>query len=262
MSHDLLDSAARAFFDATQANTRNGELVRQRVLRTLHVRQKRLKILLVWWVPALTLAISSIALAAAGRPLVARVVRLLVSESHSGMANHVAARHNAFAKVAFATLPGPKVATSVSLSRLTAHPCQMTGVAASVISHASPVGVRIAPGRGAASQASERDGQVAKTASKHSDTLNEGRDLVLFRNAQRLHTSGQAPIAALQAWELYLAEFPSGALAPEAQFNRAICLIRVGRMGEARDVLEPFARGQLGGYRAQQANDLLRALRR
>jgi hypothetical protein len=50
-------------------------------------------------------------------------------------------------------------------------------------------------------------------------------------------------------------------LSPEARYNRAIALARLGRNAEAAAALEPFARGDYGAYRQSEANALLNALR-
>ena len=45
--------------------------------------------------------------------------------------------------------------------------------------------------------------------------------------------------------------------APEARYNRALSLVRLGRTQEARSALEPFANGAYGGYRKDEAKALL-----
>ena len=54
--------------------------------------------------------------------------------------------------------------------------------------------------------------------------------------------------------------FPAGTFASEARYNRALCLVRLGRLGEAREALGPFARGDYGNYRHAEAAALLEAL--
>jgi hypothetical protein len=84
--------------------------------------------------------------------------------------------------------------------------------------------------------------------------------LELYRAAHRLHFSGGDAAAALSAWDGYLAKAPRGRFALEARYNRAICLVRLGRSGEARSALEPFARGAYGEYRKASAQALLDAM--
>jgi len=78
-----------------------------------------------------------------------------------------------------------------------------------------------------------------------------------YARAHRAHFVDDAPARALAAWDAYLASYPAGALAPEAAYNRALCLARLGRFAEAAAALRPFARGRFGAYRREDATVLL-----
>jgi len=82
---------------------------------------------------------------------------------------------------------------------------------------------------------------------------------VAFRRAYDLQERANHA-AALQAHEDYLRQFPRGRFAPEARYNRAVLLIRLGRYSEARRALEPFVEGAYGNYRRTSARRLLEAL--
>jgi TolA-binding protein len=86
------------------------------------------------------------------------------------------------------------------------------------------------------------------------------RTLALYRAAHRAHFVDHDPVRALAAWDAYLAAAPNGELAPEAHYNRALSLVRLGRNAEARSALEPFANGSYGGYRQSEASALLERL--
>lgn len=88
----------------------------------------------------------------------------------------------------------------------------------------------------------------------------EAAELALFRRAQRLHLNRDR--RALAAWDDYLRVASNGALAPEANYNRALCLIRLGRKSEARIALTPFATGSYGKFRRAEAQSLIEALER
>ncbi len=79
----------------------------------------------------------------------------------------------------------------------------------------------------------------------------------LYGRAHQLHFAGRAPERALAAWDTYLARFPRGTFAPEARYNRALCLIRLGRFSQAEAALRPFSDGRLAGYRQDEAARLL-----
>lgn len=88
----------------------------------------------------------------------------------------------------------------------------------------------------------------------------EPDDQALYTTAHRLHFAEHNPAAALAAWDGYLRAAPRGRFAVEAHYNRALCLVRLGRAAEAEASLESFARGAYGGYRKDEARALLDAL--
>lgn len=85
-------------------------------------------------------------------------------------------------------------------------------------------------------------------------------ELAAFRRAHEAHFGGGQPLAVLALWDDYLARFAAGRLSPEARWNRAVLLARLGRASEARAALAPFAAGAEGGYRQREAEELLRTL--
>ena len=84
--------------------------------------------------------------------------------------------------------------------------------------------------------------------------------LALYRAAHTAHFVDHDAARALTAWDAYLAAAPRGQLAPEARYNRALSLVRLGRIAEARAALAPFANGPAGGYRRAEAAALLERL--
>jgi len=86
----------------------------------------------------------------------------------------------------------------------------------------------------------------------------ESAELALFRRAMKLHSAKDS--AAIAAWDDFLRVAPKSALATEARYNRALCLVRLGRSEDARKALAPFARGDMDNYRQREAAELIDAL--
>ena len=84
--------------------------------------------------------------------------------------------------------------------------------------------------------------------------------LSLYRVAHTAHFVDRDPARALAAWDAYLAAAPNGTFAPEARYNRALSLVRLGRNTEAKSALTPFANGVYGTYRQSEASALLQQL--
>jgi len=84
------------------------------------------------------------------------------------------------------------------------------------------------------------------------------RDEAYYRSScdRDLRRIGYCTIAALAAWDRYLAVDARGPLVLEARFNRAVCLVSLGRKAEARLALAPFANGEYGSYRRNEARTL------
>ncbi len=79
----------------------------------------------------------------------------------------------------------------------------------------------------------------------------------LYRTAHRLHFTDSNHAEALTAWNAYLEAAPHGMFALEARYNRAICFVKLGHHASARRALAPFARGEYGEYRRDEARHLM-----
>jgi tetratricopeptide (TPR) repeat protein len=82
-----------------------------------------------------------------------------------------------------------------------------------------------------------------------------------FRRAHEAHFGGGDPARAIELWNEYLELAPSGRLATEARYNRALARVRAGQYDIAIRELEPFANGNYGRYRREEATRLIEALR-
>jgi hypothetical protein len=103
---------------------------------------------------------------------------------------------------------------------------------------------------------------VAPTTSTKPPTDDgEHRALRAYREAERLQFEEKDYARALDAWDRYVPLAGKSPLLVDAKWQRALCLVRLGRSDEAREALEPFARGDLGAYRQSEARTILDALR-
>jgi TolA-binding protein len=97
---------------------------------------------------------------------------------------------------------------------------------------------------------------AASVPSAASSAAFQDADGDLYSLAHEAHFTSHDYARALSGWNAYLKAAPGGRFATEARYNRAICLLRLGRDAEARQALTPFASG-LMGYRQNEARELL-----
>jgi TolA-binding protein len=84
-----------------------------------------------------------------------------------------------------------------------------------------------------------------------------------YAHAHALYFHDGDYVAALDAFDDYLAAEPHGEFVAEARYNRALCLVRLGRLDEAKIALQPFADGTvLAGYRRTDATTLIEKIDR
>ncbi len=114
------------------------------------------------------------------------------------------------------------------------------------------------PAATAASRTAAID-EPAMAALPADDRPNDGEERA-YRHAHEAHFRDDDPRAALSAWNAYLREYPRGAFGPEARYNRALCLVRLGRREAALEALRPLARGAFGDYRMKEAMSLIASL--
>ncbi|MBL9112090.1 MAG: hypothetical protein JNM74_22585 [Myxococcales bacterium] len=95
---------------------------------------------------------------------------------------------------------------------------------------------------------------------RRDEAARDSAELAAYEQAHRAHFVEKDASSALRAWDGYLTSYPRGSFAPEASYNRAICLLRLHREAEAKKALEPFARGAYGSYRQKEAQLLLAGL--
>ena len=236
MSTDPLDLLMDAYREETAHRDRDARVLRARVITALGTKRRVLRPL-VWLGAAALLFAGSAALAAGGERSMTRLLEWL---------------HPAPAE----TLPAPKTVTRRDHRTTKGPPAKAsapTAEGASAAVGAAPVVELSALPLDEPALATE-----AHSASHRGPDFDA--ELSMFRRAQALHFGGGRPAEALEAWRLYLGEHPRGVLAAEARLNEAVCLVKLGRRGEGRRILETLAAESAPSSSQRQASELLHAL--
>jgi hypothetical protein len=271
MSGDDLERAVAALREQGDNPAPQARLTKDRILRELRPRARRRRA--VWLIPLAALLAGSTVLAATGRLPEAyhAAARALGLEARTPAAAPVTAPSRAAHREPAAKEPeAPMPPTTTTAASEPEAPPQNAG--------APPTDQALAPSTAAPKvrrheakpDAKEAQVRPATTetvepaptpSSSEAASAEEDPTLALYRRARHLHFVEQNPEAALAAWNAYLAADPRGPLAVDARYERALCLVRLGRKSEARPLLEPFAAGKYGSYRQNEARALLDALK-
>lgn len=255
MTYDLLREATRAARDLADGAPPPAHETRARVLATVRERRRRRLDLVRVLVPLAAVLVASTAWAAS-----------------TGRLRHVAfvvSGYGADASSTAAAAP-PARAGLGSAARVLAAP-RVLGAAPPRVLEDAPVGEPAVPSSSAPvadepaaappAAATTSTSTTAPTSSRSRGGVDDPPEIrELYAAAHRAHFADRSWAVALAAWDRYLASAPRGRFAVEARYNRALCLARLGRAGEARSALEPFARGAFGGYRREEARALVDAL--
>jgi len=237
MSKDLLAEATRALRETEPVSEFEARATRARVMTGLHQTRVRRRTRLAFLLP---IAASFVAVSAWGAASGQARVVLDRLERFVGVTPHTSSS----AKPAPRKLPAVPALTARSPEPAAPAPSpepEPVPAAPAAVAEALPVRPT------ASASASARPERIDPT-------------LALYRVAHSAHFVDHDPVRALAAWDAYLSAAPNGQFAPEARYNRALSLVRLGRNQEARSALEPFANGAYGGYRKAEASALLEHL--
>jgi len=238
MTDDLLSRATRALRDETADDDTSGRFTRARIMASAHDRRVWKRTRVAFLIPIAATFVAASAVGATGGPgraldAVARVFGLHV-DPPPAPAESPARRSGASRSAP------PAKAPPVEAPVLPPPPPEVAPPVSEVPpASAGNTGGRTAGGGGAGATDPTFD---------------------LYRVAHRAHFVDHDSGRALAAWDAYLKAAPRGAFALEARYNRALCLVRLDRRGEARAALTPFAEGRHGGYRKDDAAKLIAAL--
>jgi type IV secretory pathway VirB10-like protein len=242
MSDDILREASRALRHTTAEDNQGDRFTRARIMTSLHQRRQRRSTRIALLVPLAAILVGSTAWAGATGKLpevwvfVADAIGVQVAEEQEEPPAEVKPAAGGKAEVRPAPAPEPPQAPKEEPEQTETQQDEAAAEAraeAAVRAPAKPKAARSATGP---------------------DTH------LLYRAAHRAHFEQGDPAAALRGWDEYLRAAPSGRFSVEARYNRALCLVRLGRKAEARSALAPFARGAYGNYRQREAEQLVEAL--
>ncbi len=281
MSDDPLDHALAAYTETRSAPRTDAAATRQRVLRSVAVAERRRSMrrwsalaVLVLASNATTWAFSSgrVERALAGWEVSAGETAGVAPEADAPDARAI----EGVAPEADATVDAPDARTVevVGTSEASGEPERAivapmsaeTVEAGTVASAPAPTAGSVRParvprsGRPTPTSARATPDTAAIRAPVPAEPAVDNADRVAFEAAHHAHFHGADDDAALMAWDDYLARFPQGRFVPEALFNRAICLLRVGRAADARPALERLAAGVYGTAHQDDARALLERL--
>lgn len=240
MTDDLLKEAARALKRETVADDDSGKFTRARVMASLHQSQVRRRTRLAFVIP---LAASFAAATAWG--------------TVSGRAPEIA--RSVVEALGFEMSPAPKATEPSVRPRRAAPKVRRPSLVPAPEASSAPEPFQAPPAETATPVERAPTPLPARPSAKPIER-DPAHDL--YRSAHRAHFVEQNWGRALEGWSRYLEAAPRGRFAPEARYNRALCLVRLGNREAARAALLPFAKGQYGTYRQREALDLVDALAR
>lgn len=251
MSDDLLARATRALREETRGDDTGARFTRSRIMASLHEDRVKRRTRWAFLIPIAATFVAATAFGAASgtaHRAFEVVVRALGIHKSAAPAPHATAPRSVSASP---VTPHPAAAPPAPAE--TAAPVMTEEPAPPPPPAAEPAAPAAVPPPVPKVQAAPADAP-APAASAPDPTFE------LYKAAHQAHFVERDWGRALRGWDAYLEAAPRGALAPEARYNRALCLLRLHRNDEARAALRPFADGRYGTYRRADAQKLIEAL--
>jgi len=247
---DRVTQAARAVRHTTSGEESGAAcFTRARVLAAVRQRRRRRVLNFSFGIPLAAILTGSLAWAASGQNLT-HLVHYLSATLKSGDAEPV--------PQAVARKPTARRAPPVASHP---HPPASTPPSSLEAATIEPTRTAAPPAEQGATQTSSA-AHVSRAASGPAGAELTERELHLYEVAHHAHFFDKNWSAALAAWQAYLRSHPRGRFSQEAEYNRALCLVRLGRTDQALSALRPFARGSAGNYRQREARELVERIER
>ncbi len=257
-----LDEATRALRDESDGASVGAGQTRARIMRSLHEGTHRRRVRWGFGVPLAVIFAGSTAFAGARGDLGETVaeafssVRALVTGAPAEAPRAAAPARGSVAAVPAAPPEAPPTAPEAVAAVPEAEPPAAPPAQVREVTPPPATEHRAGP---SLDNAKPRPSAVVETPSANVPTeSNEATRL--YRKAHEAQFVQADCERALSAYDEYLASAPRDRLVPEARYNRALCLVRLGRTDAARSALQPFADGAYGDFRRREARELLDAL--
>jgi hypothetical protein len=257
MNDDVLARAARALREETAGDDAGARFTRSRVMASVHEDRVKRRTRWAFLIPIAAMFVVGSAFGAAtgaGHGALEVVARALGIHRSSTPAPKVISPRTPSVSHSHAPLPNPGPAPNATPAPTDEPAPASTSAQETAVPPPTAALAAAAPAPLARSGASTASVSAAPTASAPDPTFE------LYRSAHQAHFVDRDWSRALAGWDAYLRAAPRGALAPEARYNRALCLLRLHRNQQARAALEPFAQGSYGTYRREEAQKLIEAL--
>lgn len=265
MTRDLLKDATKALSESGHEQ-RGAQFTRERLMASLHERKRRHRSRFTVMLPLAAVFVGSTAFATVTGKLEAVVVSALnvvgIQLDSTGQAAAPDGEETGTSKAAFGGHRDRAPARDVDDQSQGVDSAEPEAVAAPEPEQvAERAAVAPSPPRASRALSAPSVAEIAGDHAAPSDSRAQSDDAhAVYRRAHHAQFRDDEPARALAGYEKYLAQQPGGRFAVDARYNRALCLVRMGRMADARPVLDAFARGDFGGYRQKDAARLLLAL--
>lgn len=264
MNRDPLDKLARALAGEHDGAHIAPDATRARIMQQLQSERRKKRLRLLCFAPLLGMGIGSTAFAAAGTDLSAALAWVpaffATDELSQDMPKKALATSRSDRSPAEVATPGTSSIPSADAAAADAATTEPAAAVPPPVAAPRPIAVPSAAARGGSPPLPKADEATLPEQPPPAPSAQTDMGLAAYRHAHDAQFKRADFRTALAGYRRYLAEHPSGVLAAEANYNSALCQLRLGQTEAARRSLMPFAQGTYGSYRQEEARALLEAL--
>jgi TolA-binding protein len=257
VNQDPLDKLARALAAEHDGAHVAPDVARARIMQQLRSERRKKRVRLFCFAPLLSVGVGGAAFAAAGTDLPAGLAWVPALFA-SGQISHDVPKKTLAPSPS--DRPPTEIAAPATGSIASAGPAPTEPVTTEPPPVPRLLAAPSAAPRGASAPAPKVNEASAPEQPALASRAQTDMGLAAYRQAHDAQFKAADFRTALAGYRRYLTEHPSGVLAAEANYNSALCQLRLGQTEAARRSLMPFAQGTYGSYRQEEARALLEAL--